>query len=236
MERSITRMARERGLSLPVAKGRLEALLSVPGDPASTVIVAGAGDIPGAQNRRIARILNGRGMATLMVDLLTREEEAMDRKAHHVRFNIALLSRRLQEVTDWAAFNLPGKKTGYFASGTGAAAALTAVSRRSDISAIVCGNGRPDLAGTALRKLRIPALFLIGSADYYLIDVHRETLRNASPLNRMAFVRGARRSFIKEAELREAGRITGEWFSWYLEKMHTVALAADELALALGTN
>lgn len=237
MEKPIARIEEERVLSLPVSRGRVDAVLSLPGEASSTVIFANGGNshLSGVQNCRIARILKKRGISTLRVNLLTPEEEAIDRKAHHVRFNIGLLSRRLQEVTDWAVRHIPGRNTGYFGSGTGAAAALAAASRRSDISALVCGNGRPDLADTALRRLRTPVLFIVGDGDFPLIDIHRDILRDASPLNRLVFIRGARRYFKKAAEIREAARITGEWFSWYLEEMHTAALSADELALAIGT-
>ncbi|HYZ32091.1 MAG TPA: alpha/beta hydrolase, partial [Crenalkalicoccus sp.] len=117
------------------------------------------------RNRYVARLLNEAGLATLLIDLLTTGEEAVDARTAALRFDIGLLAERLIHATDWAAGN-PGTRElriGYFGASTGAGAALVAAAERPEVvGAVVSRGGRPDLAGPALARVRAPTLLIVG--------------------------------------------------------------------------
>ncbi|HYY86580.1 MAG TPA: dienelactone hydrolase family protein [Nitrososphaeraceae archaeon] len=126
------------------------------------------------RNRYVARTLQHKGLATLLFDLLTKEEEDEERWTRHLRFNISLLAGRLISITDWISKNQRTShlKIGYFGASTGAAAALVAAANRSDlIGAVVSRGGRPDLAGTELRHVRASTLLIVGENDETVLDL-----------------------------------------------------------------
>ncbi len=121
------------------------------------------------RNRYVAQVLRNAGLATLLFDLLTSQEEAIDMRTGHLRFDIRLLADRLAGATDWVRQNLDTlkMKIGYFGASTGAGAALVAAAERANVvSAVVSRGGRPDLAGEALPLVKAPTLLIVGGFDY----------------------------------------------------------------------
>src|SRR6266849_2466033 len=146
---------------------RLEGNLSVPEQAQAVVLFAhGSGSSRHSpRNRHVAQVLREAGLATLLLDLLTAEEEAVDAQTAHLRFNIDLLAERLVEATDWLSQNpeIAALDIGYFGASTGAAAALVAAAQRPErIHAIVSRGGRPDLAGPVLSQVRAATLLIVG--------------------------------------------------------------------------
>ena len=128
------------------------------------------------RNRYVARLLNEAKLATLLIDLLTSDEEAIDLRTAHLRFDIGLLAERLVDVTDWLTKQPDSRqlRVGYFGVSTGAGAALVAAAERADVvSAIVSRGGRPDLAGPALARVRAPTLLIVGGNDFQVIELNR---------------------------------------------------------------
>ena len=132
-----------------------------------------------SRNRYVAGLLNEAGLATLLIDLLTLEEERVDRQTAALRFDIDLLATRLIGATDWLT-RYPDTRNlglGYFGASTGAAAALVAAAERADIArAVVSRGGRPDLAGAALEKVQAPTLLIVGGDDVPVIELNRAAL------------------------------------------------------------
>jgi dienelactone hydrolase len=131
------------------------------------------------RNRYVAQLLNQEKLATLLIDLLTPEEEAVDQRTAQLRFNIALLAERLVGVTDWLVEQPATRplRIGYFGASTGAAAALVAAAKRPRIvHAIVSRGGRPDLAGLALTRIEAPTLLIVGGNDPVVIELNRVAL------------------------------------------------------------
>ena len=161
----------KESMTAPSTNTKLEGNLIIPKAAEGIVVFAhGSGSSRHSpRNQYVAQVLNNAGLATLLTDLLTREEEEVDIKTRQHRFNIDLLSKRLVAVTDWITQN-PGTQklfVGYFGASTGAAAALVAAAQRPGIvTAIVSRGGRPDLAGSqALRNVQAPTLFIVGAKD-----------------------------------------------------------------------
>src|SRR5919202_6796978 len=161
---------------------KLEAKLSIPRNAQGIVIFAhGSGSSRHSpRNRYVAQVLQNEGIATLLIDLLTEEEEEIDLQTRHLRFDIGLLAKRLIGATDWLKQNSESKdfKVGYFGASTGAAAALVAaVERPNTINAIVSRGGRPDLAGIdTLRKVQAPTLLIVGENDKQVIQLNEKAL------------------------------------------------------------
>jgi len=172
------------------------------------------------RNRFVAAALRNAGLATLLVDLLTQDEEAVDAHTAELRFDIPLLAERLIDVVDWLLTNgetadLP---IGTFGASTGAAAALVAAAERADVvEAVVSRGGRPDLAGPVLARVRAPTLLIVGGADRVVIGLNeqaRAQLRQAE--TRMVIVPGASHLFEEPGALEEVARLAAEWFTRYL--------------------
>src|SRR5262249_8498084 len=131
------------------------------------------------RNRRVAGALQEAGLATLLFDLLTADEEGVDVHTAHLRFDIGLLAARLVGATDWLGRQRETRAlaVGYFGASTGAGAALVAAAERPDVvRAVVSRGGRPDLAGSALARVRAPTLLIVGGADLPVIGLNRQTL------------------------------------------------------------
>lgn len=164
------------------------------------------------RNIRVARILNEAGLATLLIDLLSPNEEA----AAHLRFDIELLTDRLVSATDWLAdrLRLP---IGYFGASTGAAAALVAATRRATaVAAIVARGGRPDLAGAALRDVRAPTLLIVGGHDVEVIELNQIALQELRCEKQLVIVPGATHLFEELGALDEVARVARAWFERHL--------------------
>jgi dienelactone hydrolase len=173
------------------------------------------------RNRFVARQFRTAGLATLLIDLLTEEEEAVDRHTAHLRFDIGLLADRLVGATDWLADNLKtsGLSVGYFGASTGGGAALVAAARRPDrVSAVVSRGGRPDLAGEALPAVRAPTLLIVGGDDTPVIDLNGQALvQLGASVKKLIIVPGASHLFEELGKLEEVARLAADWFTRYLD-------------------
>jgi pimeloyl-ACP methyl ester carboxylesterase len=173
------------------------------------------------RNRYVAEALYQAGFGTLLFDLLTPREEAIDAGTSELRFNIDLLAERLLAATDWP-MRQPGLDLpiGYFGASTGAAAALVAAAERSDVvGAVVSRGGRPDLAGDALRRVLAPTLLIVGGNDPIVIRLNRAALGElASPDKRLVIVPGAGHLFEEPGALDEVARLASDWFASHLRR------------------
>lgn len=173
------------------------------------------------RNQYVAKVLQDGNIATLLMDLLTPEEEAVDDFTREYRFDIHRLAERLIDATNWLAENKKTKNLfiGYFGSSTGAAAALVAASEKGEqIRAVVSRGGRPDLAGPALISVRAPTLLIVGGDDYQVIDLNREAYELLSCEKKMEIVPGATHLFEEPGKLEQAASIARKWFSDHLIK------------------
>jgi putative phosphoribosyl transferase len=167
------------------------------------------------RNRYVARVLQDAGFATLLLDLLSVDEERVDASTAELRFDIGLLARRLIVATDWlqhepATRRLP---VGTFGASTGAAAALVAAAERSAIvRSVVSRGGRPDLAGDALPRITTPTLLIVGGADVPVIELNRSAIRRMKTTARLEIVPGATHLFEEPGALEEVARLARDWF------------------------
>jgi pimeloyl-ACP methyl ester carboxylesterase len=172
-----------------------------------------------SRNRHVALLLNEANLATLLIDLLTCDEEAIDMRTAHLRFDIGLLAERLVGATDWLA-QYPDTRhlpIGYFGASTGAAAALVAAAARPDrVGAVVSRGGRPDLAGPALPRVRSPTLLIVGGNDVEVIRLNRAALAQLRCEKQLVIVPGATHLFEEPGALDEAARLAREWFQRHL--------------------
>jgi len=168
------------------------------------------------RNRQVARELNDRALATLLLDLLTHEEE---RDRSNV-FDISLLSRRLVAATRWVRvqFELADLPLGFFGASTGAAAALMAAAELGEeIGAVVSRGGRPDLAADRLAEVRAPVLLIVGGRDELVLELNREARRLLKASSDLAIVPGATHLFEEPGALQAVSRLAGEWFEQNLK-------------------
>jgi pimeloyl-ACP methyl ester carboxylesterase len=171
------------------------------------------------RNRHVARLLNKRRLATLLVDLLTPAEEEQDALSGELRFDINLLADRLVGATDWASRDPATRPLplGYFGASTGAAAALVAAALRADrVGAVVSRGGRPDLADVALRDVRAPTLLIVGGNDPQVLELNRMALKMMSCVRELAIVPGASHLFEEPGALDEVARLARDWFLRHL--------------------
>jgi dienelactone hydrolase len=212
--------AKTEAVRIPDGSVWLDADLHVPEDAAGLVVFAhGSGSSRhSSRNRQVARALQGAGCATLLLDLLTREEEAIDVRTAEFRFDIPRLARRVIAAADWATNHpkLRHLKIGFFGASTGAAAALIAAAERPDISAaVVSRGGRPDLAGDALRNVRTPTLLIVGGDDEPVIALNEAARVQLPGVVRLAIVPGATHLFEEPGTLEQVEELAAEWFARY---------------------
>lgn len=172
------------------------------------------------RNRYVAGVLNDAGMATLLLDLLTSEEESIDARTAEFRFDVPLLAARLALATDWARQEPATRRHafGYFGASTGAAAALVAAaSRPDDVGAVVSRGGRPDLAGESLERVAAPTLLIVGGRDEAVIEMNHEALaRLTGAAARLEIVPGATHLFPEPGALETVARLAAGWFAEHL--------------------
>jgi putative phosphoribosyl transferase len=176
------------------------------------------------RNREVAATLQDRGLATLLFDLLTLDEEAVDRHTAHLRFDIDFLAQRLVAATDWATGHavLARLPLGYFGASTGAAAALVAAAERpADIAAVVSRGGRPDLAGPALGRVRAPTLLIVGGDDVVVIGMNERARALMRADVELRIVPGATHLFEEPGALEDVALLASDWFARYLASMST---------------
>lgn len=208
-------------VNINTGSAKLEGDLSIPKGASGLVLFAhGSGSSRfSPRNRFVAEGLNENGIATLLFDLLTEEEERLDERTGELRFDIALLAERLVGAADWVTTD---KRTdslaiGYFGASTGAAAALVAAAERQElIRAVVSRGGRPDLAAERLPEVRCPTLLIVGSLDYEVIGLNSAALARLRCEKRMTIVPGATHLFEEKGKLEEVAVHVREWFLKYL--------------------
>ena len=210
-----------RSVDVPVGKNTIQGDLRIPQNSTAIVVFAhGSGSSRHSpRNKFVADILNQGGLATLLVDLLTPSEEAIDMQTAHLRFDIRFLADRLVGVTDWLGHNSDTAKlcVGYFGASTGAAAALVAAAKRPDIvRAVVSRGGRPDLAGDWLRRVRAPTLFIVGGDDWQVIQLNRQAAGMLKTDYRIEIIPGAGHLFEEPGMLEKVARLAYEWFEEHL--------------------
>ena len=171
------------------------------------------------RNRSVAGALQRAGLGTLLMDLLTREEEAAEARTGHLRFDIDLLSGRLAAATDWLRQDAQtaALPIGYFGASTGAAAALVAAAARPEVvKAVVSRGGRPDLAGEALARVQAPTLLIVGGNDGPVIGMNREAYGLLGAGKELEIVPGASHLFEEPGALETVARLASAWFARHL--------------------
>jgi len=205
----------------------LEGILSVPEAAKGLVVfVHGSGSSRHSpRNQYVAQTLQEGGLATLLFDLLTASEEEIDLQTRHLRFDIDLLARRTSGALEWLALQpyAYDLKIGLFGSSTGAAAALkTAAELPRMVAAVVSRGGRPDLAGSALPKVKAPTLLIVGSNDEDVIHLNEQALAQMQPgeQKKLMIVPGASHLFEEPGTLEYAARLATDWFQTHLSSVH----------------
>ena len=167
------------------------------------------------RNQFVAHTLNDAGLATLLFDLLTPDEESTDRYTREHRFNIGVLAERLLHATKWAKRQEETRdlRVGYFGSSTGGAAALVATAEISeDVGAVVSRGGRPDLAGDALPKVKAPTLFIVGGNDDIVIELNEMARDQMRCEVKLEIVPGATHLFEEPGALEKVAKLASDWF------------------------
>src|SRR2546430_4305641 len=202
---------------------QLEGDLSIPDGAQGVVLFAhGSGSSRHSpRNQFVARTIREAGVGTLLFDLLTKEEEAVDMHSAHLRFDIGLLATRLIDATYWIKGDSDYLKVGYFGSSTGGGAALLAAAELGDaVGAVVSRGGRPDLAGDALPKVQSPTLLIVGGLDYPVIEMNEAALARMGCEKEMKIVPGATHLFEEPGTLEQVADLAANWFSSHL---HSIA-------------
>ena len=171
------------------------------------------------RNRRVAEHLQRAHLGTLLMDLLTADEEQLDLRSRELRFDIGLLARRLVGAIDWLTAHFGGGqlRVGLFGASTGAAAALVAAAQRSDrVAAVVSRGGRPDLAGPALARVLAPTLLIVGGADTNVLALNRRAAARLAAEHRLEVVPGAGHLFEEPGALDAVARLAAAWFAAHL--------------------
>lgn len=172
------------------------------------------------RNRYVAKVLQGAGLSTLLMDLLTTAEEQQDQHTSHLRFDIRLLADRLAHATHWLAGDprTADLQVGYFGASTGGGAALMAETLVPDrVGAVVSRGGRPDLAGLALAKVRAPTLLIVGGHDQPVIELNEKAFQElGAQFKQFVIVPGATHLFQEQGALEQVAHLASDWFLRYL--------------------
>jgi putative phosphoribosyl transferase len=199
----------------------LQGDLGIPAQPSGIVLFAhGSGSSRySARNQYVARVLESRGLATLLIDLLTPDEEAVDDRTAEYRFDIEMLAGRLAAIVDWIRRQpeTSALPIGLFGASTGGGAALMAAAARpQEVAAVVSRGGRPDLAGAALPHVAAPTLLIVGSLDTPVIQMNRDAMRQMRASVEIEIVPGATHLFEEPGRLERVADLAGDWFRRYL--------------------
>jgi len=172
------------------------------------------------RNQYVARVIREVGVATLLFDLLTRQEESIDNYTREFRFDIKLLARRLVAATNWLAAEKETNKLrpGYFGASTGGGAALVAAAQlKEKVGAVVSRGGRPDLAGPALGRVTAPTLLIVGGLDGPVIRMNEDAYAQLRCMKELKIMPGATHLFEEPGKLEEVARLAAAWFLRHLE-------------------
>jgi putative phosphoribosyl transferase len=221
MARSIPSPTTERAVLVDLGTVVLEGDLALPEAPLGLVLFAhGSGSSRfSPRNRHVARILNEAGLATLLVDLLTKEEERSDAQTGHLRFDIELLAERLTSVADWLTRqgDTQALSIGCFGASTGAAAALVAAAQLPEtVNAVVSRGGRPDLAGPFLPLVKASTLLIVGGNDHPVIPLNRDAFNRLNSEKELVIVPGAAHLFEEPGTLDTVAQLARQWFVAHL--------------------
>lgn len=210
-----------KDVTIEVGQEKLRGILTIPKDAKAIVLFAhgsGSGRLS-PRNQFVAKKLQEKGLATLMMDLLTVEEEEIDEKTRQFRFDIGLLAERLKGCAEWVLHQneMSGFVLGYFGASTGAAAALMAASEQSDIiKAVVSRGGRPDLAIDQLADVFAPTLLIVGGEDLAVIELNKKALEALHCPKKLQIVPGATHLFEEPGTLEAVADLASNWFVTYL--------------------
>lgn len=217
---NIKKIAVNEELPIIVSMGQivLRGTLCIPPDAKGLVIFAhGSGSSRlSPRNRYVAEILHQHTVGTLLIDLLTKEEEQIDQQTRELRFNIPLLAKRLINIAQWVSEQdaLQALKIGYFGASTGAAAALIAAAQHSEnIAAIVSRGGRPDLAMDFLPEVKAPTLLLVGEFDAQVALWNQKALEKLNTESRLYIIPRATHLFEEPGALEEVAQLSAHWFA-----------------------
>jgi putative phosphoribosyl transferase len=212
----------ESSVRIPTGRVTLEGNLGLPVDATGVVLFAhGSGSgRHSPRNRYVAERLRAAGLGTLLIDLLTEDEEQIDDRTAHLRFDIGLLADRLVGAIDWLDRDpqTAGRPVGLFGASTGGGAALVAAAQRPErVAAVVSRGGRPDLAGDHLAIVRSPTLLVVGGHDDVVITLNKQALvRLGSPVKELVIVPGAGHLFEEPGKLEDVARLAADWFARHL--------------------
>jgi len=204
---------------IPAGRATLAGNLSIPVNATALVLFAhGSGSSRHSpRNQFVARTLNDAGLATLLFDLLTPEEELVDTRTAELRFDIDLLAERLVQATAWVKQQQQQQtrelRIGYFGSSTGGGAALVAASQLpEDVGAVVSRGGRPDLAGAALPKMQAPTLLIVGGQDDIVIELNEQARNQMGCKVKLEIIPGATHLFEEPGALEQVAKLASDWF------------------------
>ena len=204
-------------VQIDTERAALSGNLDIPESATALVVFAhGSGSSRHSpRNQFVARTLKDAGLATLLFDLLTHEEEAIDTQTRELRFNINLLAERLVHATRWVKQQPQTRdlRIGYFGSSTGGAAALVAaVDVPQDVGAVVSRGGRPDLAGEALPKVYAPTLLVVGANDDIVIELNEQARDKMRCEVKLEIIPGATHLFEEPGTLEKVAKLASDWF------------------------
>jgi putative phosphoribosyl transferase len=217
-----------REVEIPAREVTLSGELNIPRNAAGVVLFAhGSGSSRHSpRNQFVARTIRNAGLGTLLFDLLTRDEEAIDAYSRHLRFDIGLLADRLVNATYWLKGEVDHVRAGYFGASTGAAAALVAAAQLGEIvGAVVSRGGRPDLAADSLPLVKAPTLLIVGGLDYPVIEMNVHAYAHLRCEKEMEIVEGATHLFEEAGTLDQVAHLAAKWFQTHL---HTSRQSADD--------
>jgi putative phosphoribosyl transferase len=208
-------------VQIPAGRAVLSGNLTIPKNSVALILFAhGSGSSRlSPRNQFVARTLNRAGLGTLLFDLLTPEEEALDIHTREHRFNISLLAERLVHATNWARQQeeTRDQRIGYFGSSTGGAAALVgAAELPQDVGAVVSRGGRPDLAGDALPRVQASTLLIVGGNDEVVIDLNEMARDQMRCEVKLEIIPGATHLFEESGTLEQVAKLASDWFSLHL--------------------
>ena len=208
-------------VQIPAGRAILSGSLTIPENAVALVLFAhGSGSSRHSpRNQFVARTLNRADLGTLLFDLLTPEEEALDIYTREHRFNIVLLAERLVQATNWARQQDQTRdlRIGYFGSSTGGAAALVAAAELSqDVAAVVSRGGRPDLAGDALPKVQAPTLLIVGGNDDIVIELNEMARDQMRCEVKLEIIPGATHLFEEPGALEKVAKLASDWFAKHI--------------------
>lgn len=216
-----------RDVTLPAGIGRITGTLEIPPRAHGLILFAhGSGSSRHSpRNGYVATLLNRRGFATLLLDLLTPEEEEVDNRTAALRFDVSMLAERVEAAAQWCAADseLTSLSVGYFGASTGAAAALIAAAENERVRAVVSRGGRPDLAGDAIGRVRAATLLIIGERDTAVMDLNRRAASHVTAPCEIAVVPGAGHLFEEPGALDSVANLAQEWFLRYVNGMEEPA-------------